>query len=168
MHDRTAAVQTLFVTRLDTLTHLLTRASAAFADDAVLERRLAPDMHPLGTQVAFTCNQPHNFARWMAGEPPKDLDPVVTTFEQARTYIRDTRAALLATRLDDAALSAPYRLHLGPGVHADLQGAQYVDDFLIPNFYFHLVTAYAILRVAGLNLGKTDYMQHLLPFVRQA
>lgn len=43
----------------------------------------------------------------------------------------------------------------------------YVNEFLIPNFYFHLVTAYDILRMAGLPIGKADYMVHLMPYVRQ-
>ena len=49
----------------------------------------------------------------------------------------------------------------------DACGAGYINDFLIPNFYFHLVTAYDILRMSGLDLGKPDYMTHLLPFVKQ-
>ncbi|MEM8614014.1 MAG: DUF1993 family protein, partial [Cyanobacteria bacterium P01_H01_bin.105] len=43
----------------------------------------------------------------------------------------------------------------------------YIDDFLIPNFYFHMVTAYDILRMAGVPIGKRDYMMHLVPSLKQ-
>ena len=47
-----------------------------------------------------------------------------------------------------------------------LDGAAYVDDWILPNFYFHFVTAYAILRSLGVTIGKADYMAHLMPLVR--
>lgn len=161
-------VRSMFQSRLDTLSHLLRRADAAYATDGeFLSRRLAPDMHPFGTQIAFTCNQPRNFALWCAGKTTDNLDPHVTSLAQARKYIDDTKALLEATACDDAKLAEPTRVDLGPGVYVPLSGADYINDFLIPNFYFHLVTAYAILRMTGLDLGKADYMQHLLPLVRQ-
>ena len=52
--------------------------------------------------------------------------------------------------------------------HIELRGEEYINDFLIPNFYFHMVTAYDILRMKGLEIGKGDYMLHLAPLVRQA
>ncbi|MBX9605741.1 MAG: DUF1993 domain-containing protein [Gammaproteobacteria bacterium] len=163
-----AAVQT-FDSRLATLAHLLDMGAAhcAAEGDALLARRLAPDMLPLGTQVAFTCNQPHNFCRWLAGEAPRDLDPALQTLAAARACLDATRAALGAARLDESLLDAPFTLELGNGLFAELSGRQYLDDFLSPNFYFHLVTAYAVLRAAGVPLGKRDYMSHLLPLVRQ-
>ena len=54
--------------------------------------------------------------------------------------------------------------------HASLQlpGLDYVDEWLVPNFYFHLVTAYDILRHHGVDIGKADYMAHLGPRMRPA
>jgi hypothetical protein len=49
-----------------------------------------------------------------------------------------------------------------------MSGIAYVDDFLIPNFYFHMVTAYDMFRMAGVSIGKKDYMMHLMPFVKEA
>lgn len=51
--------------------------------------------------------------------------------------------------------------------NVELTGSVYVNQFLIPNFYFHLVTAYNILRMAGVTIGKKDYMMHLMPLVRK-
>ncbi|MGY0552893.1 DUF1993 family protein [Vreelandella sp. 2A-K22] len=59
-------------------------------------------------------------------------------------------------------------LELGGGIYVDLTGEEYVADFLLPNFYFHLVTTYSILRSVGVPIGKKDYMLHLMPKVKQS
>ncbi len=162
-------IQAVFASRLDTLNHLLNRAKAAYGQDtAFIDLRMAPDMHPLGTQVAFTCNQPRNFALWCVGKPADNLDLNVTSLAQARSYVAQTKALVLEASCDDARLDELTRIDLQPGLYAEFTGSVYVNEFLLPNFYFHLVTVYAILRMAGLDLGKHDYMQHLLPFLRQA
>lgn len=161
------AIQAVFATRLDTLTHLLRTAEDKFEDrTSVLERRLAPDMAPLGTQVAYTCNQPRNFALWIQGKPADNLDPAVGSLEQAHDYITSARTLLLSCVTDDSKLTEIVRVDLGPTMYADLPGSDYVHEFLLPNFYFHLVTSYAILRMMGLPIGKADYMTHLVPLVR--
>ena len=160
----------LFVTRLTTLENLVTSGEAHLAEGAkqYLSRRLAPDMYPLGTQIAFTCNQPRNFTLWLKGRPSSDLDPEVRALETALRYIRDTKDLLVECLAPDEGLPSDKHLDLGPGLHADLTGHQYVSEFLVPNFYFHLVTSYAILRMAGVPVGKRDYMAHLLPHVKQS
>ena len=50
--------------------------------------------------------------------------------------------------------------------HIDLGGQRYVDDWLAPNFYFHLVMAYALMRNPGVDVGKVDFMAHLAGDVR--
>jgi hypothetical protein len=160
-------IQSIFASRLDTLTHLLNKAEEAFdRDPTFLQKRLAPDMAPFGTQIAFTCNQPRNFARWLQGKPADNLDPSVETLERARSYIAETKQLLLDLPADDTKLTENVQLDLGPSLYADLPGSVYVHDFLLPNFYFHLVTAYDILRNAGVTIGKADYMLHLVPLVK--
>ncbi len=58
----------LFDTRLNTLALLIDQASSHFDGDDFLGLRLVEDMLPLGTQIAFTCNQPHNFVQWVRGD----------------------------------------------------------------------------------------------------
>jgi hypothetical protein len=50
----------------------------------------------------------------------------------------------------------------------DVTAERYARDWALPQFYFHLITAYAILRSQGIDLGKADYVQHLLPHLRHA
>lgn len=158
----------LFDTRLDTLSHLLRRAGAHFGDDRFLASRLADDMLPLGTQIVFTCNQPRNFTQWVKGEEIRNLDPKLETLEAADTVVASTRSALSSIDPESVVLPPGRRLDFGPAGYAELSADEYVDDFLVPNFYFHLVTTYAILRANGVPLGKADYMAHLLGRLRPA
>lgn len=53
------------------------------------------------------------------------------------------------------------------GLTFDLTAAQYARDWTLPQFYFHVMTAYAILRNAGVALGKADYVPHMFAYLRQ-
>lgn len=163
------SIRTLFQSRLATLQHLLTSGQTHFRDDeSFLQKRIAADMLPLGTQIAFTCNQPNNFALWCSGKPANNLDPAVTSLAQAYQHIANTQELLAGVKAEDAKLAEPARVDLGQGLYVELSGYAYVHDFLIPNFYFHMVTAYDILRMAGVPIGKRDYMMHLVPLIRKA
>jgi hypothetical protein len=164
-----SSIQTLFQSRLTTLEHFLKSAQTHFSgSESFLQKRIAADMLPFGTQIAFTCNQPSNFALWCDGKPANNLNPEVTSLTQACEYIANTKGLLSSINVEDAKLAEVTRIDLGQSLYAELSGSAYVNDFLIPNFYFHMVTAYDILRMAGVPIGKKDYMMHLMPFVRQA
>lgn len=161
-------IRTLFQSRLATLEHLLKSAKTHFCDDeSFLNKRIAADMLPFGTQIAFTCNQPRNFALWCDGKPASNLDPEVTSLAQAYEHIANTLELLLGINALDAKLAEVTRIDLGQSLYIELSGNAYVNEFLIPNFYFHLVTAYDILRMAGVPIGKRDYMMHLVPLIRK-
>jgi hypothetical protein len=159
-------LQRVFVSRLDTLSHLLQVGESNLGDRDLINERLAPDMLPLGAQVAFACNQPRGFSQWCAGQPIENIDPAVPSMEAARAHIADTRARVLAIDCDDAKLDEVKRIGLGPGRYCELPGHQYASDYLLPNLYFHVTAAYAILRMLGAPLGKSDYMRFLAPLVR--
>lgn len=161
-------IKTCFQSRLTTLEHLLKSAQAHFGDnESFLQERLIADMFPFGTQIVFTCNQPRNFALWCEGKPANNLDPEVTSLTQAYEHIANTQNLLLAIKTEDTSLAEITRIDLGESLYLELSGSDYVNEFLMPNFYFHLVTAYDILRMAGVPIGKRDYMMHLLPFLRK-
>lgn len=166
--QKIVALQNLFSSRLDTLSHLLQVAESHFADDlaSLLQRRIAPDMFPFGTQIAFTCNQPRNFSLWCLGQSDSNLNTDVASLAEARHHISSTQELLASIDITDAKLSETKRLDFGQEMYAELSGFSYVNDFLLPNFYFHLTTAYDILRMAGAPIGKRDFMMHLLPFVK--
>lgn len=164
-NQKIIAVQHIFSSRLNTLSNLLDIAEGHFADDIelLLQRRIAPDMFPFSTQIAFVCNQPRNFALWCLGQPENNLNPAVPSLVEAQGHILSTKQLLTSINVVDAKLSEIHRLDFGQGLYAELSGLAYVDDFLLPNFYFHITTAYNILRMAGAPIGKRDFMMHLVP-----
>lgn len=161
-------LQNIFSSRLDTLSHLLEVAESHFAGDveSILQRRIAPDMFPFSTQIAFVCNQPRNFALWCLGQPSNNLNPNVASLVEGRDHISSTKELLASINITDSKLSELHRIDLGQGLYIELSGLSYVDDFLIPNFYFHITTAYNILRMAEAPIGKRDFMMHLVPFLK--
>lgn len=161
-------IRTLFNSRLTTLEHLLKSAQTHFDDsDFFLQKRIVADMLPLGTQIAFTCNQPRNFALWCEGKPMDNLDPEVSSLTQAYEHIVHTKELLSGINAEDEKLNEITRIDLSQGLYLEIPGNAYVNDFLMRNFYFHMVTAYDILRMAGVSIGKRDYMMHLVPFLKQ-
>lgn len=164
---RIQELQRVFASRLDTLSHLLQVGEAQLGGRDLINERLAPDMLPLGAQVAFACNQPRGFSQWCAGLPIENLDPAVPSLDAARAMIAETRARVLAVECEDAKLDEMKRVGLGPGRYCELTGHQYVSEYLLPNLYFHLTTTYAILRMLGAPVGKSDFMGFLAPHVRQ-
>ncbi len=161
------SIRTLFQSRLGTLEHLLKLAQNHFGDEELfIQKRIATDMFPFGTQIAFTCNQPHNFALWCNDKAANNLEPEVTSVSQAYQHIGKTKELLLGINVEEEKLSQNTRIELGESLYIKLSGSAYVNEFLIPNFYFHLVTAYNILRMAGVPIGKRDYMMHLVPLVK--
>ena len=161
--DEIAELQQVFLSRLDTLSHLLDAGTRHLPDfRAALQQRLAPDMFPLGSQIAITCNQARGFSRWCAGRPIHNLHLEVESLELARSYIRQTKDLVAALSADDSKLDEIKRVGLGPGRFCDLPGRRYVTDYLMPNLYFHISIAYAILRKLGVPLGKADYMSFLV------
>lgn len=162
------SIEIIFQRRLKTLEHLLKVAQAHFdSDESFLQERIAPDMLPMGTQIAFTCNQPRNFALWCDDKPMDNLNPEVTSLAQAFEYIERTQSLLSSISAEDGKLNEVTCHKIAPGFSLELSGIDYVNEFLMPNFYFHLVTAYDILRMSGVPIGKKDYMMHLMPFLKQ-
>ena len=161
-------LQRIFLTRLDTLSHLLDLGEQHLPDmDAAMQSgRLAPDMLPLGAQVAFACNQPRGFSQWCAGQAIENIAPEVPTLAMARGHIADAKAGVSAIAVADTKLDETKRVGLGAGRYCDLSGRMYVSEYLLPNVYFHITTAYAILRHLGVPVGKSDYMRFLAPLVR--
>lgn len=162
------AIQNIFSSRLDTLGHLLDVAESHFGDDvqSLLQSRIAPDMLPFGTQIVFTCNQPRNFALWCLEQSENNLSPDVASLAEARGHLSSTQELLTTINVTDAKLAEIKRIDFGQGLYVELPGFSYVDDFLMPNFYFHMTTAYDIMRMAGVPIGKRDFMMHFVPLIK--
>lgn len=166
---------------LEALDRWLDKAAAQLpADaDALLTARLAPDMFPLATQIRFACVQVYEAVARLQGTDLPDVVAVLLdegrkagerpgSLDQARARIADTVALLdgLAPRALDGDPARPVAHGLPNGMIFDLTAAQYVRDWALPQFWFHLMTAYAILRHNGIELGKVDYVRHMFAYLR--
>ena len=147
--------------------------------EALLSSRLAPDMFPLSTQVRFACVQAHEAIFRLQGEPfPGVVAELIEegrnggeqpgSHADAQARIDETIALLqsLAPGALDANADQPLAHELPNGMILDLSAAQYARDWTLAQFFFHLMTAYSILRSEGIALGKADYVAHMLPFIR--
>lgn len=159
-----------FISRLQTLAHLLARGAEKLDPAVMVGLRLAPDMHPLARQVQFVCNQALDAAAWLTGGTSPATDLPEETLEQLQRRVTATIAALRDIPADALAggEDRPVRRRLGEQFTLEMDGFRYLRDFTLPNFYFHLVTTYAILRNHGVDLGKRDYMGHILDALRPA
>ena len=97
----------------------------------------------------------------------ENLPPEVESLDQVIQIISETRDELLKAEANDSKLQEAYRVDLVDPQYLELCGFDYIDDFLIPNFYFHLVTAYNIMRMKGVPLGKANYVPHLVAKIKQ-
>ncbi|MBO9706941.1 MAG: DUF1993 domain-containing protein [Caulobacter sp.] len=162
-----------FTQMLRALSGQLDRAEAFCAErglepSAVIDARLAPDMFPLSAQVRFACFQAGDAVARLAGREPLEHAEVAPGFAPLKARIAETLAALEATppQAFDGAESRAVALVMPNGIVFDMTGEQFLRDWSLAQFYFHLVTAYAVMRQAGVALGKPDYVPHALAFVR--
>uniref|UniRef100_B0T8H0 DUF1993 domain-containing protein n=1 Tax=Caulobacter sp. (strain K31) TaxID=366602 RepID=B0T8H0_CAUSK len=147
---------------------------AAFARDkglepsTLIEARLAPDMFPLSDQVRFACHQAADAVARLTGQAPSELTDVEPSFEALKARIAATVAILEATPQTsfEGAEDRAIELRMPNGIVFDMTGDQFLRDWALAQFYFHLVTAYAILRHTGVALGKPDYVSHAIAYVR--
>src|SRR5208283_1312105 len=108
-----------------------------------LALRLAPDMFPLTRQIQTFCDNAKNTSFRLAGAQPPAIADNETTFAELRARIRTTLDHLKTV---DAKADRDIVFPIGPTHKMKMKGADYLMHFAFPNFYFHLATAYDILR----------------------
>ena len=129
-------------------------------DESVLiNARLAPDMFPLAKQVQIACDQVKNGMARLAGVELPAFDDHETTFAQLQERIAKT--ITFAKSITPAQLDGSETKEIRFSIKEwkfEFVGEQYLLTWIIPNFYFHVTTAYNILRHNGVEIGKADYL----------
>jgi hypothetical protein len=136
-------------------------ATAKKIDPSVLlGSRLAPDMFPLTRQVQIATDLAKNGSARLAGVEPPRYEDNETSIDQLRARLAKTVAFLktLDRQKIDAAGAREITFPLGPTNKGHMKGDDYLNHFTLPNFYFHLTAAYAILRHCGVEIGKNDFL----------
>jgi hypothetical protein len=164
MSMSTASVP-VFEVALNALSAILDKAEAHAEakkiDPAVLlNMRLYPDMFALTRQVQSACDQAKNGVSRLAGvEPPRHEDTEKTIAElKARIAKTIAYVKTLDAGQIDASADREITFPLGPTNKGHMKGADYLHHFAMPNFFFHVTTAYDILRHSGVEVGKRDFL----------
>ena len=154
----------VFEIGLNALSALLDKAQAysqarSIDPTVLLNTRLFPDMFALTRQVQSACDQAKNGAARLAGIDPPSFEDNEKTIAELKARIAKTLAfvkTLDAKKIDD---SADREITLSLGANKGrIKGADYLNHFAVPNFYFHVTTAYDILRHCGVEIGKRDFL----------
>jgi hypothetical protein len=136
-------------------------AAARKIEPTVLTQwRLAPDMFPLARQVQVACDLAKNGAARLAGVEPPRFEDTETTIDQLKARVAKTVAYVktLDPKQIDASADREITFPLGPTNKGQMKGGDYLNHFVLPNVYFHLTAAYAILRQCGVEIGKRDFL----------
>lgn len=129
-----------------------------FPVDNLIQARLAPDQYPLVRQVQSSCDNVKLIAgRLTQKDWPAHAD-TETTFEQLHARIAEVQTYLEGFKPEDFAGAEDRKIVLPWMQGKWMTGLEYLVQFGLPNFYFHVTLAYSILRHNGVPLGKTDYI----------
>lgn len=164
-HSLYAASLPVFRQLLGSLATVLEKAEAHAQErriepDALLQARLFPDMFTLAKQVQIATDFAKGAGARLAGVESPRFEDGERTFAELQQRISKTLGFLDGLKEADVDAGAPRPITHGSGErarHFD-DGAHYLTHFALPQFYFHVTTAYAILRHNGVPIGKKDFI----------
>ncbi len=154
----------VFKRGLDNLAAILRKANAhceagKIDPSALTLYRLYPDMFHLAKQVQVACDHARNGAARLAGQEAPKWEPVPPDFEALLQRIQETQSYLGGFTAEDIDGSETRLVEVKRGETVNTYpGQDYLLQRILPNFFFHITTAYDILRHNGVALGKRDYI----------
>jgi hypothetical protein len=130
--------------------------------------RLAPDMFDLARQVQTACDHAKGCTARLAGQQPpvfedneKTLDELKARIARTLEYVSSFDArALAGSEGREITIPTPRDFNF------EMTGLQFLKDWSLPNFFFHVTTAYDILRHQGVPVGKQDFLGHAAAYIR--
>lgn len=151
---------------LNTLTHILQKAEQQpNADHLLTNARLYADMYPITDQVRLATQFSENVVAKLVGREPvtldRDLGSYAKCYARIETVLKSIKEADKDVVNQHADVVSP--TPMGPATMVNLSASVYVHTIALPNIYFHLTTAYGILRKEGVPLGKMDYYAGFAP-----
>jgi hypothetical protein len=133
-------------------------AAKKFDVGVLMTGRLAPDMKPFIYQVQSACDYVKAAAAWLSGQMPPKHEDNEQTIDEVRARIRKTVAFAESVTEAQHAGAAERKVSLSWAPGKVLGGEDYLLQMTIPNVYFHIAMAYAILRHNGVDIGKIDFL----------
>jgi uncharacterized protein len=122
--------------------------------------RLAPDMLPFAAQIRIACDAAKLAVARIGGIEAPKFEDNETTFAELRARVAKTLEWLATVPADklDGREEIDITFPVGRDKTRTLKGEAYLKHWALPNFFFHVTTAYALLRHNGVDLGKQDYL----------
>ena len=153
----------MFLRGLRVLSGLIDRAAESGLDEAaILEARLAPDMRPFPDQIRMASFSARSCIARLTDQPWPKTDDAEASLAELKQTVALSIAFIEGVEAAAFAGGETRRVELRfPGVELNFEGQGYLTSFALPNFYFHVSMAYAILRHKGVELGKRDYLGQL-------
>ncbi|HRD46410.1 MAG TPA: DUF1993 domain-containing protein [Caulobacter sp.] len=155
-----AASAPIFVRALNNAAAIIDKALAAGLDEtAILEARLAPDMHPFPRQIQMASDAAKGAVARLAGVEVPSMPDTEATLAELKARIAKTIAFIESVDASAFAGAEDREIVLKfPNMELKFTGAEFLTGFALPNFFFHATTAYALLRAAGAPIGKMDFL----------
>jgi hypothetical protein len=158
----------VFDINLTALSGVLDKAEAfakakKIEESVLLRSRLVPDMFDLTRQIQVATDQARRGSARLADTEAPKVEDNETTIAQLKDRIAKTVAYIntLDRNAIDASAEREITFPLGPEKKGHMKGDDYLNHFMLPNFYFHCTAAYAILRHAGVDIGKRDFLGNI-------
>ncbi|KAJ5204295.1 uncharacterized protein N7498_005174 [Penicillium cinerascens] len=151
---------------LSSLSHILHKAEEQRTDaSTLLDARLIDDMYPLSDQVRVATQFSENLVARLTGREPVTFEPKPSTFAECYERIETVLKSLNEADKDTVNQYGDKieLTKLGPLKSVEMSGAAYAHTVALPNLYFHVTTAYGILRKEGVPVGKLDYYAGFFP-----
>lgn len=153
----------LFKKSLTQLDHLVSCAEAfvaekGIAESVILEARLAPDMFPFVRQIQIACDNAKGSTARLGGVEVPKMEDSETSLIALHERIGKTLSFLESFTPEQFAYAAEQKVELPYFKDKYFVGHDFLMHYAIPNFHFHFVTAYALLRMMGVPIGKKDYL----------
>ena len=168
MHTTYTVTVPTFIKLLGGLKNVLAKAAGYAKEKGMSEAdfindRLAPDMFPLKKQVQVACDNAKGAVARLTGKENPKMEDNEETFAQLQARIDKTLAFVQSVSEKDFAGAEERKIELAYFKGKYMLGGDYALEYAVPNFIFHVVTAYGIVRKNGVQIGKMDFVNGM-PF----
>ena len=155
----------MLINMLGNMKAWLDKAAAQKSEADLIDARLIADMRPLTAQFQSASDSAKNGVARLAGIEPPGMPDTEASFAELKERCDKTIAFLktITPEMLEGSETRTVEIRFPSGHGYRFDGLDYLTKFMLPNFFFHVQTAYAILRAQGVDVGKPDYLMHMGP-----
>ena len=153
----------MLINMLGNMKSWLDKAAGQKGEAELIDARLIADMRPLTAQIQSASDSAKNGVARLAGVDVPSMADTETTFAELKDRCDRTIAFLQTIKPAqlEGSETRTVEIRFPSGHGYSFTGLDYLTKFMLPNFFFHVQTAYAILRAQGVEIGKQDYLMHM-------